>query len=116
MTLDLHSGKPLLKVAQRAAQEDRRLRILLFLAQSNRYTLNAPTLQIGLSEIGHCVAMHILIADLCWLEELSLIQLNTVGDLEVAVLLQLGLDVANGMVVRRGISSPKPINGEDKAN
>lgn len=88
--------------------EDRRLRILTLLAESNAYTASSDVLQMVLARMGHSVSHDRLGADLEWLTEQDLVGLERVGDVPLARLTTRGLDVAGGLATVPGVARPRP--------
>lgn len=92
----------------RLLEEDRRLSILRLLAESNEYKANEYLLQSALDGVGHAVSSDRLRADLAWLAEAGLAELELVAGVQVPKLTHRGLDVAQGRVVHPGVKRPRP--------
>lgn len=88
--------------------QDRRLRILKILAESQSYVASADLMQTVLSHMGHAVSHDRLNTDLEWLKEQELLGLERIGEVPMARLTIRGLDVANGIATVPGIARPLP--------
>jgi len=88
--------------------EDRRLLILKALAAENDYSISDRVLRGLLAEFGHSLAMDVLHADLAWLQDIGLLNVEKVSTLSVATITQRGEDVAEGRAVIPGIRRPRP--------
>lgn len=100
---------PPVAVASVVAQEiqrDRRLRVLLTLAQAPAWVCNESVLKSVLRKLGHVVSTDLLRTELSWLQEQGLIDLEQASDLYVVRLLQRGQDVAYGASPQPGVASP----------
>jgi hypothetical protein len=89
-------------------EEDRRLTILRLLSDSNEYKAHEYLLQEALERLGHAVSGDRLRADLAWLEEAGLVELDAVADVQVPRLTGRGLDVAQGRTQHPGVRRPRP--------
>lgn len=87
---------------------DRRLAILRFLEESPEYRANLYLIQRLLGEIGHAASLDSINADLAWLAEQGLIELETVGGVGIPQLILRGLDVACGRAIVPGVARPMP--------
>ena len=87
---------------------DRRLTVLLLLADSTGYSANEYTLVAVLSDMGQEVSNDKLHSELAWLQEQGLVSLTKVGGLTIAKLTTRGLDVARGRAVVPGVKRPDP--------
>lgn len=92
----------------RLVEEDRRLTILRLLADSNEYRAHEYLLQQALERFAHAVSGDRLRADLAWLAEAGLVELDVVADVQVPRLTQRGLDVAQGRTQHPGVRRPRP--------
>lgn len=90
------------------AAEWRRLEILKLLVEDPDYSINDILLQELLRERGLAVSMALLRADIAWLEEVNLVTSRELPGCVVAVLLNDGVDVVNGMSRIPGIARPRP--------
>lgn len=90
------------------AEEDRRLNILLILAEAAGYEANQFLLLSVLDNVGHRVSMDRLVADLAWLAEQGLLGVDTVGGVRIAKLTARGLDVSQGRTPHPGVKRPRP--------
>jgi len=89
-------------------QEDRRLLTLKALATGNDYSISDHVLRGLLGEFGHHLAMDVLHADLAWLQDVGLLNIEKVGQMAIATITQRGADVAEGRAVIPGIRRPRP--------
>ena len=89
-------------------EEDRRLTILLLLAEASDYKANQFLLQSALDGFGHTVSMDRLRADLAWLAEQGLLNVVPTAGVEIAQLSSRGLDVAQDRVHHPGVKRPRP--------
>ena len=87
--------------------EARRLAILQLLAKDPNYSINDALLKELLRSLGFGVALHVVKADLAWLESVGLLATTDLSCL-VAVLKSEGLDVACGDSVMPGVARPRP--------
>jgi hypothetical protein len=93
---------------QKLLEEDRRLTVLLLLAESPDYKANQFLLQSALDGFGHTVSMDRLRADFAWLAEQGLVTDHETADVHVPQLTDRGLDVAQGRVTHPGVKRPRP--------
>jgi len=90
-------------------RSDRRLRILQALAKAPDYATNEAVLRGELKCFGHGVSHDVLRADLAWLAELELLNIETIGtDIQVATITLRGVDVASGLATVPGVKRPRP--------
>lgn len=88
--------------------ENRRLELLVLLAESAGYQASAPLAQMALEAIGYSVALASIDADMAWLRDAGLATAREVGGLQIATLTPRGLDVAKGRVHVPGVARPRP--------
>lgn len=88
--------------------EDRRLTILLLLAEAPDYKANHFLVQSALDGFGHTVSMDRVKADLAWLLEQGLTTSTETAGVLVPQLTDRGLDVAQGRVIHPGVKRPRP--------
>lgn len=88
--------------------QDRRLVLLRALAHAAQYRANGLLLRRYCQAVGHVVSADRLAADLAWLREQGLADLDTVEGVTVATLTERGLDVANGSAEVPGVQRPQP--------
>lgn len=89
-------------------EEDRRLTILLLLAEAADYKANQFLLLSALDTFGHNVSMDRLRADLAWLEEQGLLTNSATAGVQIPQLTARGLDVAQGRTTHPGVKRPRP--------
>jgi hypothetical protein len=89
-------------------EEDRKLAILRLLSESNDYKANEYLLQSALDGVGHAVSGDRLRADLAWLADSGLLEIELVAGVQVPKLSARGLDVAQGRVHHPGVKRPRP--------
>lgn len=89
--------------------EDRRLSILLILAQSASYTANHFMVKTLLESFGHMVSTDVLLSDLAWLQEQQLITVNETAGVQLAKLTERGLDVSTARTTVPGVKRPQPL-------
>lgn len=87
---------------------DRRLAILRILEGSAEYRANLYLIQRLLADIGHSASLDTINTDLAWLAEQGLLELETVGGVNIPQLIARGLDVACGRAVVPGVARPMP--------
>lgn len=87
---------------------DRRLAMLRLLEDSAGYSAGAPMLQLALSGMGHAAALDTINADLAWLRDAGLVNLDQVGGIYIATLSGRGMDVAGGLTQVPGVARPRP--------
>lgn len=94
---------------QTTITEDRRLSLLLVLAETPGYSANAFLLQSAvLSIYGHSASIDQIKTDLAWLAEQSLVSARATGDVMLATLTTRGADVAAGRASVPGVKKPMP--------
>lgn len=87
---------------QELVDKDRRLVILRVLAESDKYRTNSSILKTAIRDLaGHDVGRDIVEADLDHLRQHRLVNVETInapsgGNVVIATLTELGLDVAQG--------------------
>ncbi len=97
-----------MKKPQDIAAEHRRLAILQCLKEDADYRMNDALLQSVLKLVGESAPMHVLNADIAWLEQLGLVAKELLPACTMVVLRKEGLDVAEGLTVIPGIARPQP--------
>jgi len=98
-------NKPYLQVVT----EDRRLALLRLLAEASEYRANDSVLTKALYALGHDAARAQVLADLHWLAQVGLVDLDDAfRPVTVAVLTQHGGDVAAGRASVPGVARPTP--------
>lgn len=94
---------------QQTLSEDRRLSLLLVLAETPGYRANAFLLRDAIAGIyGHSASIDQVKTDLAWLAEQGLVSAHTTGDVVMATLTARGLDVAGGLAHVPGVKRPMP--------
>ena len=88
--------------------EDRRLCLLLALAQATGYKSNHILLHSFLDSVGHSVSHDQVKTDLQWLNEQGLLTSTTVVDVFIPTITQRGQDVARGFAHVPGVKRPMP--------
>lgn len=89
--------------------EDRRLSLLLVLAQTPGYSANAFLLRDAISQIyGHSASIDQVRTDIAWLAEQALVTARTMGDVTLATLTTRGADAAAGRANVPGVKKPMP--------
>ena len=88
--------------------EDRRLSLLLILAESEGYEANAYLLQQLLEVYGHSCSIDRVRGDLAWLEEQTLVSVSSPGDVAIGRATARGLDCAKGRAEVPGVKRPAP--------
>jgi hypothetical protein len=88
--------------------QDRRLVLLRGLQHAALYRTNSILLQRYLEHVGHVTSRDRLAADLAWLAEQGLVELELGEALTVATLTARGLDVAEGRAHVPGVARPRP--------
>lgn len=89
-------------------REDRRLSILMLLAQSDDYSASHYLLHAALSQYGHACSSDSVRTDMGWLAEQGLVTVQSIGDVHVAKLTQRGDDVQSGRSRVAGVKRPRP--------
>jgi len=94
---------------QQTLTEDRRLSLLLVLAETPGYSANAFLLRDAIAAIyGHNASIDQVKTDLAWLAEQGLAAAQTRGDVAIATLTSRGADVAAGRAHVPGVKRPMP--------
>lgn len=89
--------------------EDRRLSLLLVLAQTPAYSANAYLLRDAIGQIyGHSASIDQVTGDIAWLAEQGLVTARTVSDVTLATLTSRGADAAAGRATVPGVKKPMP--------
>jgi hypothetical protein len=89
--------------------KNRRLTILRLLDGAPAYSLNDSVVQAALEEFAHSVSRDIVRADLVWLKEQGLADIEVVTmHCWVAKATQQGLDVSHGRAENPGVARPSP--------
>lgn len=90
-------------------REDRRLAILRLLADHTGGMLNDSVLHALLERMGHKVARDVVRADVMWLRDSQLIDVEEVlGRVLVATIVERGSEVAGGYTNVPGVRRPGP--------
>ena len=87
---------------------DRRLLILRALVATKDYTLGDRLIASFLRSMGHAASHAVVAADLDWLANEGLAQLQHAEGLTIARLTDRGLDVAEGRERHPGVRRPEP--------
>jgi hypothetical protein len=94
---------------QQTLTEDRRLSLLLVLAETPGYRANAFLLRDAIAEIyGHSASIDQVKTDLAWLAEQGLATTHNTGDVVMATMTARGVDVAAGVAHVPGVKKPMP--------
>jgi hypothetical protein len=94
---------------QTTLTEDRRLSLLLVLAETPGYSANAFLLRDAIGQIyGHSASIDQVRGDIAWLAEQALVTARTVGEVTLATLTARGADVAAGRASVPGVKKPMP--------
>lgn len=94
---------------QQTITEDRRLSLLLVLAETPGYRANAFLLREAIASIyGHSASIDQIRTDLAWLAEQALVTVHATGDVTMATLTVRGADVAAGVAQVPGVKRPMP--------
>lgn len=89
--------------------EDRRLSLLLVLAQTPGYSANAFLLRDAIGQIyGHSASIDQVTGDVAWLAEQGLVTSRTVSEVTLATLTSRGADAAAGRASVPGVKKPMP--------
>jgi hypothetical protein len=88
---------------------DRRLVILKGLEAAAQYRANLLLLRRYCDAVGHVVSSDRIAADMAWLAEQGLVELDATGPVHVATLTARGLDVATGRAEVPGVQRPQPV-------
>lgn len=92
---------------QAAKEADRRLSILLLLAQDAQGSANELLLQDALPNLGHDPSLDAVRADLAFLADCGLVTTTSLHDLVAARITARGEDVAAGRVTVPGVKKPR---------
>jgi hypothetical protein len=94
---------------QKTLTEDRRLSILLVLAETPGYRANAFLLRDAIAGIyGHDASIDQVKTDIAWLFEQGLVTQSITGDVVMAALTARGADAAAGRANVPGVKRPMP--------
>lgn len=94
---------------QTTLTEDRRLSLLLVLAETPGYSANAFLLRDAIGQIyGHSASIDQVRGDIAWLAEQALVAARTVGEVTLATMTARGADVAAGRASVPGVKKPMP--------
>lgn len=94
---------------QTTVTEDRRLSLLLMLAETPGYSANAFLLRDAIDSIyGHSASVDLVRTDIAWLTEQQLVTSRSTGDVMLATLTARGADVAAGRAHVPGVKKPMP--------
>jgi len=94
---------------QTTLTEDRRLSLLLVLAETPGYSANAFLLRDAIAQIyGHSASIDQVRTDIAWLAEQQLVTSRTVSEVTLATLTARGADAAAGRAVVPGVKKPMP--------
>lgn len=94
---------------QQTITEDRRLSLLLVLAQTPGYSANAFLLRDAIGQIyGHSASIDQVVGDIAWLAEQGLVESRLVSDVTLATLTTRGADAAAGRANVPGVKKPMP--------
>ncbi len=94
---------------QAVLTEDRRLSILLVLAETPGYAANAFLVRDAIGSIyGHSASVDVVVSDLAWLQEQGLVTTKAAGGVTVATLTVRGVDVSTGRALCPGVKKPLP--------
>lgn len=88
--------------------EDRRLVILLLLAESDGYCCNEFLLQRLLEQRGHMISDDRLRTDLGWLREQGLLTIKEIEGTQIATINRRGVEASEGRSTIAGITRPRP--------
>lgn len=94
---------------QTTITEDRRLSLLLVLAQTPGYSANAFLLRDAIGQIyGHNASIDQVVGDVAWLTEQGLATSRQAGEVTLATLTPRGADAAAGRATVPGVKRPMP--------
>lgn len=94
---------------QKTLTEDRRLSLLLMLAETPGYRANAFLLRDAIAEVyGHDASIDQVKTDVAWLAEQGLVSQAITGEVVMAALTARGADVAAGRATVPGVKRPMP--------
>lgn len=89
--------------------EDRRLSLLLMLAETPGYRANAFLLRDAIAEVyGHDASIDQVKTDVAWLAEQGLVSQTITGEVVMAALTARGVDAAAGRATVPGVKRPMP--------
>jgi hypothetical protein len=92
---------------------DRRLVILRILAEAPEYELNDSVIATCLASMGHSVSRDLVVTELDWLKEQSLVTVERVDAATKTILVikltGRGHDVQSGRATVTGVAKPSPI-------
>jgi hypothetical protein len=89
--------------------EDRRLSLLLLLAESPAYEANEHLLRSALeASFGHAATLDQVNTDLAWLHEQGLVESREIAGVRIARATDRGLDAAAGRAIVPGVKRPSP--------
>jgi len=88
--------------------EDRRLAMLALLADAPGYQSGSPILQQMLGSMGLHASLGTIDAELAWLRDAGLVELEDVGGVLLAGIRALGVDVVKGRTRVPGVARPRP--------
>jgi len=97
------------EIARRAAaleQENRRLLILQALKEDRDYRINDRELQAIARITGRSLSLDELHAELNWLEDNDLVELERLDSIVIAKLKHRGLEIVDGMAIVSGVARP----------
>lgn len=97
-----------MSVWEAAKEADRRLSILLLLAQDAQGSANEILLQDALPGLGHDPSLDTLRADLFHLRDVGAVMLAAPGGITTAQITARGLDAAHGRTTLPGVKKPRP--------
>ena len=86
---------------------DQRLVMLRILSELPQYRSNSSVIHNLLGQFGHHPSRDQVKADLAWLGEMGLVELEELGTVVVVTLVERGADVATGRAVVPGVSKPR---------
>ena len=94
---------------QNKITKDRRLSLLLVLAETPGYSANAFLLRDAIDSIyGHSASIDQVRTDIAWLAEQQLVTSRSTGDVTLATLTARGADAAAGRATVPGVKKPMP--------
>lgn len=94
---------------QTTLTEDRRLSLLLVLAETPGYSANAFLLRDAIGQIyGHSASIDQVHGDIAWMAEQGLVTSRTVSSVTLATLTARGADAAAGRAHVPGVKKPMP--------
>lgn len=94
---------------QKTLTEDRRLSLLLMLAETPGYRANAFLLRDAVAQVyGHEASIDQIKTDVAWLAEQGLVSQTITGEVVMAALTSRGADAAAGRATVPGVKRPMP--------